>query len=80
MLLSDLLEISRYDAGSVQLELEPTSLAHVAEDVIASMEQIAHQHNTDLRLVAPGGYSPVDMDARRELASSGRSGQRLDGA
>ena len=65
VLLSDLLEISRYDAGSVQLELEPTSLAHVAEDVIASMEQIAHQHNTDLRLVAPGGYSPVDMDARR---------------
>lgn len=64
-LLSDLLEISRYDAGSVQLELEPTSLAHLAEDVIASMEQLAEQHRTDVRLVAPGGYSPVDMDPRR---------------
>jgi two-component system sensor histidine kinase MtrB len=64
-LLSDLLEISRYDAGSVQLELEPTSLAHLAEDVIASMEQLAEQHSTDVRLVAPGGYSPVDMDPRR---------------
>ena len=31
-LLTDLLEISRYDAGSVQLELEPTSLAHLAEE------------------------------------------------
>ena len=65
MLLTDLLEISRYDAGSVQLELEPTSLAHLAEDVIASMQQLAEQHGTDVRLVAPGGYSPVDMDPRR---------------
>lgn len=64
-LLVDLLEISRYDAGSVQLELEPTSLAHLAEDVIASMSQLAEQHGTDVRLVAPGGYSPVEMDPRR---------------
>lgn len=65
VLLSDLLEISRYDAGSVQLEYEPTSLAQLAEDVIGSMEQLATQHGSDLRLVAPGGYSPVDMDPRR---------------
>ncbi|MBF4561706.1 HAMP domain-containing histidine kinase [Microbacterium sp. VKM Ac-2870] len=64
-LLTDLLEISRYDAGSVQLEYEPTSLAHLAEDVIASMQQLADQHGTDVRLVAPGGYSPVEMDPRR---------------
>ena len=64
-LLTDLLEISRYDAGSVQLELEPTSLAHLAEDVIESMRQLSDQHGSDVRLVAPGGYSPVDMDPRR---------------
>nr|WP_221446823.1 MtrAB system histidine kinase MtrB [Microbacterium thalassium] len=64
-LLTDLLEISRYDAGSVQLELEPTSLAHLAEDVIGSMQQLAEQHGVDVRLVAPGGYSPVEMDPRR---------------
>jgi len=64
-LLTDLLEISRYDAGSVQLEREPTSLAHLAEDVIASMQQLADQHGTDVRLVAPGGYSPVELDPRR---------------
>ncbi|MFB8386224.1 MtrAB system histidine kinase MtrB [Microbacterium sp. NPDC055910] len=65
LLLTDLLEISRYDAGSVQLELEPTSLAHLAEDVIGSMEQLAEQHGSDVRLVAPGGYTLVDMDPRR---------------
>ncbi len=65
VLLTDLLEISRYDAGSVQLENEATSLAHLAEDVIASMQQLSEQHGSDVRLVAPGGYSPVDMDPRR---------------
>ncbi|WP_371201739.1 MtrAB system histidine kinase MtrB [Microbacterium sp. BWT-B31] len=64
-LLTDLLEISRYDAGSVQLELEPTSLAHLAGDVIGSMQALAEQHGSDVRLVAPGGYSPMEMDARR---------------
>lgn len=65
VLLSDLLEISRYDAGSVQLELEETSLAHVAEDIIEQMRPLAEGHGTELRLVAPGGYSPVEMDPRR---------------
>ncbi|MBN6190193.1 HAMP domain-containing histidine kinase [Microbacterium sp. SSW1-47] len=64
-LLSDLLEISRYDAGSVQLELEATSLAHLAEDVIEQMRPLADGRGSELRLVAPGGYSPVDMDPRR---------------
>jgi two-component system sensor histidine kinase MtrB len=64
-LLSDLLEISRYDAGSVQLELEATSLAHLAEDIIEQMKPLADERGSELRLVAPGGYSPVDMDPRR---------------
>ncbi len=64
-LLSDLLEISRYDAGSVQLEREATSLAHLAEDVVEQMRPLAESRGSDLRLVAPGGYSPVDMDPRR---------------
>ncbi len=65
VLLTDLLELSRYDAGSVQLEYEPTSLAHLAEEEVASMQQLADQHGSDVRLVAPGGYSPVEMDPRR---------------
>ena len=64
-LLSDLLEISRYDAGSVQLELEATSLAEVAEDIIGQMLPLAESRGSELRLVAPGGYSHVDMDPRR---------------
>ncbi|UJP11453.1 HAMP domain-containing histidine kinase [Microbacterium sp. KUDC0406] len=64
-LLADLLEISRYDAGSVQLEVEATGLAQVAEEIVDQMRPLADQHGIELRLVAPGGYSPVDMDPRR---------------
>lgn len=64
-LLSDLLEISRYDAGSVQLELEATSLVELAEDVIGQVRPLADGRGSEIRLVAPGGYSPVDMDPRR---------------
>ncbi len=51
-LLSDLLEISRYDAGSVQLELEATSLAHLAEDII---EQMQTSRRGTRQRAAPGG-------------------------
>lgn len=65
LLLTDLLEISRYDAGSVQLELEPTSLTQLAEDVVASMQQLAEQHGSIVRVLSPGGHTPVEMDPRR---------------
>lgn len=65
MLLADLLEISRYDAGSEQLEIDATSLAQLAEEMIEEMRPLAANHDTELRFVAPGGYSPVDMDPRR---------------
>ncbi|MFC4245240.1 MtrAB system histidine kinase MtrB [Gryllotalpicola reticulitermitis] len=65
LLLSDLLEISRYDAGSVSLELEPSSLVTLAEDVIDEFGPLARANGTALRLVAPGGYSSVPMDPRR---------------
>ncbi|MGF3055803.1 MtrAB system histidine kinase MtrB [Microbacterium sp. YY-01] len=64
-MLADLLEISRYDAGSVQLEQEPTSLAQLAEDMVEQLQPLAEQHATELRLLAPGGHTPVDMDPRR---------------
>ncbi|WP_253376040.1 MtrAB system histidine kinase MtrB [Okibacterium sp. HSC-33S16] len=65
ILLADLLEISRYDAGSVQLEIEPTSLVHLAEDSIEGVAALAEQKGSEIRLVAPGGYSPVEVDPRR---------------
>ncbi|CAG7844829.1 Sensor histidine kinase MtrB [Pseudoclavibacter triregionum] len=65
LLLSDLLEISRYDAGAVELLRAPNNLVAVAEDVIDSLTQIALDHGTKLVLRAPGGYGESEFDARR---------------
>ncbi len=64
-LLGDLLEISRYDAGSVELATEPTNLVHLAGDAIQSMHELAREHGTELRLDAPGGHLDADVDPRR---------------
>ncbi|WP_378147409.1 MtrAB system histidine kinase MtrB [Cnuibacter sp. UC19_7] len=64
-MLSDLLEISRFDAGSASLDTEPTSLVRLAEDAADQMRSLAEQAGSDLRVVAPGGYTEVEMDPRR---------------
>ena len=64
-LLSDLLEISRYDAGSVVLELEPTNLVRLAEEAVDDMRPLAVTNGSEVRLEAPGGYFEVEMDPRR---------------
>ncbi|MES2092888.1 MAG: MtrAB system histidine kinase MtrB [Actinomycetota bacterium] len=65
VLLADLLEVSRYDAGAVELELEPTNLVRLVEDAVEGMQPLAEQRGSALRLVAPGGYFEAEIDARR---------------
>jgi two-component system sensor histidine kinase MtrB len=64
-LLADLLEMSRYDAGALQLELEPTNLVRLVEDAIDAVMPLASEKQTEVRLVAPGGYFEAEVDARR---------------
>jgi two-component system sensor histidine kinase MtrB len=64
-LLGDLLEISRYDAGSVDLESEPTNVAGLVQDVVGTMTTLAEQHGCDLSLSAPGGHFEANIDPRR---------------
>lgn len=64
-LLADLLEISRYDAGSVELMREPTNLVNLVGDVMESMHGLAVGRGSELRLEAPGGYFDANVDPRR---------------
>ncbi len=64
-LLADLLEISRYDAGAVELDLEPTNLVRLVEESIEAFEPVAETRGSELRVVAPGGYFDAEVDARR---------------
>ncbi|MWC00322.1 HAMP domain-containing protein [Agromyces sp. MMS17-SY077] len=65
LLLADLLEISRYDAGSVELASEPTNLVHLAGDAIESMRTLAAEHGSEIELRAPGGHLDAEVDPRR---------------
>ena len=61
-LLADLLEISRYDAGRVTLETEPTNLVLLTQTVVDGLQPLS----PSLIEVRPlGGYGAVDVDARR---------------
>ena len=61
-LLADLLEISRYDAGPVVLDAEPTNLVHLTEEVVEGLRPLS----PGIIEVRPlGGFSPIDVDARR---------------
>ncbi|PZQ89751.1 MAG: two-component sensor histidine kinase [Leifsonia xyli] len=64
-MLADLLEMSRYDAGAVQLETDPTNLVRLVEESIAAVEPLATGKGSEIRLVAPGGYFEADVDTRR---------------
>lgn len=61
-LLTDLLEISRYDAGRVTLETESTNLVRLAEDAVAALQPLS---KSIIEVRALGGYSPVEVDPRR---------------
>ncbi len=65
LLLADLLEMSRYDAGAVDMETEPTNLVRLVEDAVESVASLATSKGSDLRVVAPGGYFEAEVDLRR---------------
>ena len=65
ILLSDLLEMSRYDAGAVEVDPEPTNLVRLVEDAVESVASLAATKGSELRVVAPGGYFEAEVEARR---------------
>ncbi|WP_323181829.1 MtrAB system histidine kinase MtrB [Streptomyces sp. NBC_01408] len=64
-LLSDLLEISRFDAGAAALEAEPIDLRDVVHRVIGGAEPLAEHKGTRIRVL--GDTQPViaEADSRR---------------
>lgn len=65
LLLADLLEMSRYDAGAVDMDTEPTNLVRLAEEAIDSVHSLAESKGSELSLNAPGGYFEAEVDSRR---------------
>jgi two-component system sensor histidine kinase MtrB len=65
MLLSDLLEISRYDAGAAVLEWEPHDLVPLVHRVTAGMSALADRHECELQVAVPPAPVIAEVDGRR---------------
>ncbi len=64
-LLSDLLEISRFDAGVAMLDAEPEDILQVVAHVIEGAAPVAAEYGSEIILSAPSGAIIAEMDARR---------------
>lgn len=64
-LLTDLLEISRYDAGAAVLEAEAADLGALVARVAAAMHPLAERHGCELVVDRPDGAVVAEVDARR---------------
>ncbi|MDO4241620.1 MAG: HAMP domain-containing sensor histidine kinase [Microbacteriaceae bacterium] len=61
-LLTDLLEISRYDAGRVQIDTEPTSIVELCQEVVRRLQPLS---DSIIEVRPLGGYKQLDVDPRR---------------
>ena len=65
VLLNDLLEISRYDAGAVRPELEIHDLNQVASSAIASIDPLASKRGSSIEVELPKSEVLAEFDYRR---------------
>ena len=64
-LLSDLLEISRFDAGAAVLDLEPVDLRTTAAKVVEANATLAAHRGSEVGLVVEDGPAEAEIDERR---------------
>src|SRR3954462_7153866 len=65
LLLGDLLEISRFDAGAAVLDLEDVNLVDLAHRVVESTRPLAERHGIDVLVRDPGHPCVAEVDPRR---------------
>ncbi|WP_344172197.1 MtrAB system histidine kinase MtrB [Pilimelia columellifera] len=64
-LLSDLLEISRFDAGFAALDVEPTDLVAILRRVVDRLASLADRAGVRVRVEVPDDVVIADVDPRR---------------
>jgi two-component system sensor histidine kinase MtrB len=65
IMLTDLLEMSRYDAGAVALEVEETTVVPLIEECLDQLAPLAAKKGSELLLEVRGGYGESELDQRR---------------
>ncbi len=63
--VSDILDLSRIEAGRMRLDVEPTRLSSLLTDVASALRPLAHEKALELRVAIVGGDPPVLADPLR---------------
>ncbi len=64
-LVNDVLDLSKIEAGKMELVLRPVSLREVVEDAFASVQPLADQKGLRFRVPPPGGLPALTTDGDR---------------
>lgn len=64
-LLTELLEISRYDSGAADLEIDRVDLVGVIHQVVDALATLVEHSGSDVRLSLPEARVVIEMDQRR---------------
>ncbi|MFB9376607.1 MtrAB system histidine kinase MtrB [Kineococcus gynurae] len=65
VLLQDLLEISRFDAGAAALEADPIDMRVLVHRVVEHTADLAERRGSSVRVVEPASPCTAEMDSRR---------------
>jgi PAS domain S-box-containing protein len=65
LLINDILDLSKIEAGKIEIEVAPTDLGESVRRVVAQLEEQTHQRHVELRTAIPLELEPVVTDAVR---------------
>jgi signal transduction histidine kinase len=64
-LVNDVLDLSKIEAGKIELSLQPVAFPGIVEDLFITVRPLADEHRSTLVLAAEGGPATVVTDPRR---------------
>jgi PAS domain S-box-containing protein len=64
-LVNDVLDLSKIEAGKIELTLQPVSFPGTIEDLFVTVRPLADEHHTPLELEVDGGPKAIISDPRR---------------
>ena len=74
-LINDLLDLSRIEAGKVEIEREPFNFVEVIDEVVQTLTPMAGQKKLKLAADLPGPVIEVVGDRKRCLSGLAQPGQ-----